>query len=532
MSATPPVDRRRRLAFAAGVGVLVAAVGVWAQNDALVGVNYDDAIYVHLSHALTEGDGYRLTYLPGDLPGVKYPPIYPLTLVPFWHLANTQDGALGAMKVANGIYIGIAAGLFTFLLAELGLVALPLAVVLGILGFVSGSMMLVAAGLLSEPTYLVLLFITLGLADGTSRASTNRRQALLGVLAGSVVLTRMVGLALLPAVIVSVWLRSGRRAAGLTALAAALLVGPWQLFTILRAHEIPDVLVHRYGSYLQLYLAGSAGSLARGLDIARINFGAILQTLGVKLAPGTPVVLQMLAGGALLVLAVLGSRIALRKAPATAIYPWLYLGIVCAWSFPPFRFVFLLFPFLLALAAVALVWVERRSVARLYGEGSLARYGRLLRYGMLALVAAYAAFFTYKEIRSVARRVWDPAELQASAANAELVDWVRHNTDPDAVIAHELDPLMALHSGRQAVPNFYESLHSWYGETPRYFPTVARLWREMRVDYVTVNRQTRALEVIDGIMGMFPGSLRLIWMGEVGGLVFEVNRGALEGEGR
>ena len=108
------------MAVALAVAIVVAAVGVWSQNPSLVGVNYDDGIYALLARAVADGDGYRLTFLPLNIPGVKYPPLYPLSLVPFWELIEAKDAALDTMKLANGIYIGLAAGLFALLLAELG----------------------------------------------------------------------------------------------------------------------------------------------------------------------------------------------------------------------------------------------------------------------------------------------------------------------------------------------------------------------------------------------------------------------------
>ncbi len=196
------------MALAIAVGAVVASVGVWAQNDALVGVNYDDGIYAWLARSLADGDGYRITYTPSDVPGIKYPPIYPVSLVPFWKLARTPESAYRAMKIANGLYIGLAAGLFVFMLAELGILAAPVAVIIALLGFVSGSMMLATAGLLSEPLYLVLLFAALLAADRMPPGARVSRLAAVALLAGLVALTRMVGLTLILSSLRS-WLVSG-----------------------------------------------------------------------------------------------------------------------------------------------------------------------------------------------------------------------------------------------------------------------------------------------------------------------------------
>ena len=60
---------------------------------------------------------------------------------------------------------------------------------------------------------------------------------------------------------------------------------PWLLFTFLGARDIPDVLIPRYGSYIQLYLASISGSPVAALETMAVNLGAILQTLGSMLIP-------------------------------------------------------------------------------------------------------------------------------------------------------------------------------------------------------------------------------------------------------
>jgi hypothetical protein len=90
------------LLLAVLIGVVVAVLGVWAQNESLVGVNYDDGIYALLAKALAHGEGYRVVFLPVDVPGVKYPPLYPMSLVPFWLLSGSQEAALYAMKLVGG----------------------------------------------------------------------------------------------------------------------------------------------------------------------------------------------------------------------------------------------------------------------------------------------------------------------------------------------------------------------------------------------------------------------------------------------
>jgi len=524
-------ERTGGLAVATVVGVVIGVLGVWAQNAALVGVNYDDGIYALLARALAEGDGYRLTFLPTNLPAIKYPPVYPLSLVPFWLLTSSAEAALFGMKVANGVYIGLAAGLFAFLLTDLRILPVALAAALALVGFASGSMMLVTASVLSEPLYLVLLFAALWSADTIPLNPSVRRLLVAGLVVGLVVLTRTVGIALFVAVTIGLWSRCGRRPALIAALGAAILVVPWLLFTLVNARLIPDVLVPRYGSYVQLYLANVTDSPWAALDIFATNVGAILQTLGVKLTSGFGPLASSLSGMLFVALALLGSFRVFRIGPATAVYPWMYLALISVWSFPPFRFVFILVPLLLALAAVGTLGLAERVASGLArGHGSPTR-AALIRYAVLGVALLVFASLAYRETRAVSRRVWDGAELQKSAVSAEVVAWVRENTDPGAVVGFEFDPLIALHSGRRAVPNSYQPVHVWYRRSTPVVERLAELLHEMDVQYLAVRGDVpMAAAPIDALIARYPDSLQLIHVTSSGALIFRTNLDVLERE--
>jgi len=515
--------------YALAVGAIVAALGVWAQNAALVGVNYDDGIYALLAKALADGDGYNLKFLPVSLPGIKYPPVYPGSLVPFWVFSGSQATALLGMKIANGLYIGVAAGLFTFLLVDLAILPPLLAVVVALLGFASGSMMLVSAGLLSEPLYLVLLFAALWVADTPKRDPRLSRLIAAGSLAGLVVLTRTVGVTLLVAVMIGLWRRFGWKPASKTLAIATVLIVPWIAFTLVGSGKVPELLMPRYGSYLQLYLANLDGSLWAAVDIAWTNVGAILQTLGGKLLPQFSPLVRSLTGVLLIVLAMLGSFKIWRDAPATAVYPWLYLGLVSVWSFPPFRFLFIVFPLLLALAVVSLPVLVTRATEALGGDKITRAKLPLLRVTVVGVGLIVLANLGYREVRALSRRVWDGAELDKSASSAELVDWVLERTDSETVIAYDLDALVALHTGRKVVPSNYEPVHIWYRRDLPHPELLARLYLDMEVDYVAVRSSPLAAAPIDALMGHRPGGLRMTHVTPGGVMILETDRQALGG---
>jgi hypothetical protein len=139
-----------------------------------------------------------------------------------------------------------------------------------------------------------------------------------------------------------------------------------------------------------------------------------------------------------------------------------------------------------------------------------------------------AANLVYREGRALSRRVWDGAELDKSASGRELIEWVRRSTGPDAVVAYELDPLVALHTGRRVVPNNYEPVHLWYRRGASPVEPLARMLRTFGVDYVAVRRDVPlAAAPIDALIQRYPGALRLVYVGARGVLVFETDPAAL-----
>lgn len=383
-------------------------------------------------------------------------------------------------------------------------------------------MMLVATYPISEPLFLVVVFAALWLADRTGSDASGLRWAGVGLVAGLAFLTRTVGIALVAAVVVGAWRRADPRRSALVAAGALLISLPWLVFVLLRAPDVPELLVPQYGSYLSLYLANVSGSPGAVFQIFATNVGAMLQTLGAKLVPQAGPVAESLLGAALLALAVLGGRRLGRRAPATAVFPWLYLVVVAFWAFPPFRFVFALFPLLLALAVVAGVglWGSARSLA--------GRAGQFVPVAVALMGLLLALNMGYREARAVGRRVWEPAQLGVSRVAGQIIHWVERNTSRDAVVAFEFDPLLALYTGRRAVPNSYSPIHAWYGLRPASVERTARMFRELGVDYVAVRRDVRAAsEPIDRLMGRYPGALRLVFVSPDGGMVFETDHQAL-----
>src|SRR5205085_5084384 len=88
---------------------LALVAGIFAVDTLPIGGFYDDAFYVILAKSLATGHGYRNLNLPGAPFATHYPPGYPLLLAVLWWLGPAFPANLVLFKVANALFLGIAA---------------------------------------------------------------------------------------------------------------------------------------------------------------------------------------------------------------------------------------------------------------------------------------------------------------------------------------------------------------------------------------------------------------------------------------
>lgn len=466
--------------LALGLGTVVTLLALRGMVPAGAGVYYDDGVYLALARSLAEGEGYVYANLPGGIPGVKYPPLYPATLAAAWKLAPEYPQNLDLLKGLNALFLGLAAAFsFTAFAAAWGdgngdrpddgigrpdvvipdtgaapvtgaAVALGVFATAALLGWGSAPAMVLATALLSEPLFLALGFLAL-LASSRRRA----HPTLTGLLAAAAFLTRGIGIAVLAAVAAAELLRGGtrlrRRARRLALLALGALppIAGWIAWSAARAEAVPNVLAGQYGSYGAWYAAGDAGLpsgvLPRLREIAVAHWQPFLSNLEMLWIPDAAETTANFVLAVLAVVVLFGAARIGRRSPALALFPFFYLLIVLAWPYEPDRFVYAILPALtLLLAAGGLSLAERiRADLPRWGGPAVA-----LVAGVLFLNSAIY------EVQAHARRAWSVFQAAPAAAYEPLNAWIRENTAPDAVIASGLDPYVYWQTGRDAVPSF------------------------------------------------------------------------------
>lgn len=232
---SPRSDRRsdaRALLLLLLVGVLLAARFL---NGRLADWGGDNVQYLLLAEALATGAGYVDLHLPGTPFHTHYPPLFPLLLAPF----VAAEASLLATKAWTALLslAGLAVA-FRFLRPAAGR---AVALLCALATLCSAAFLDVALAGMSEGPYLLFSFAALGAMRRALAGPSPQRGTVLaaGLLAGVAILTRTIGLVLLPTA--AFFLLFGARDRGapragpretarpllLFGLAVAALTGPW-----------------------------------------------------------------------------------------------------------------------------------------------------------------------------------------------------------------------------------------------------------------------------------------------------------------
>lgn len=428
---------------ALGFGVFLLVL--WAQSDALVGVFYDDGVYVTAAKALAEGRGYRNIHLPGEPPVLHYPPLYPLALSLLWALFPSFPQNVALFQLLDAAAAGGAAWVMALHARRLGLPPWLQYPALA-LGFAAFPLLATLSVRFSEPLFLIL-FAAVVLAVDRDEPCTLRCGIVVGALAGAAALTRSVGVTLIVGVAAALWLRRQRRSAGVVVAAAALMLTPWIAWLLAHQAALDPRLTANYGTYLQEARQAGLAAMLAGLDLRAL--GPLAQLA----LPAVPALVWYPSALLLLALLVWGGVVAARRTPALVASLVLYVLVVSVWPYPPHRFMWLVVP-----------WA-----ALLFAAGCLAawRWGRIGRAAVALAGLLFLTGYARREAASLAGRRFAATAEGISGPFRLLTASIAAETPPDAIIASEDEALIFLYTGRQAVPSH---LFRWSGRSSAGLP--------------------------------------------------------------
>lgn len=433
------LERRTRM----GTIAVALLLGLFAMNDIPVGVFQDDGHYLILARALAFGDGYRYTNLPGAPAGTHFPPGYPLLLAPLWWMAPRFPSNVVFFKLVNVALLPIAALAVRGFARRVGGLPVPAASLVAVASAATVPVLFLNGLLFSETAFIAALCATLVIAEQVAARSSCswRHLAFTGFAIGALALLRTVGLAVLPALLI--WLavhRRGRDAAWLLG-GAFIALAPWQLWTVVHAHDVPASIAGGYGSYAGwLGDAYRAGGVPFALAVLRENVRGLLIPLTLFGLIDAPRWVQATVALPLLAFVATGLRVLWRRAPVTVLTLPPYLLLLLVWPFPPDRFLWPLWPQIL--------------VAGVLGAQTLGwRSGDSRRRQLPARVfaGAFVALFLLWHVRTWPSRNWERGE-RANARMGAAAASVAAELPADGLVASDMDAMVHLYAGRPAVP--------------------------------------------------------------------------------
>jgi hypothetical protein len=439
------LSERRAAAIAA---LVTLTIGLATMTPDLIGVFFDDAIYVLVAKGIAEGQGYVYPQLPGTPPAIHYPPVWPGLLALVWKLGPSFPANLPLLKAINPVLLALAA--FGGSIVAGRMLQLPAWMAAGAVLAATASipMHVLTNVLLSEPIFIALLFPALWVAERARADGGWRLAVLAGLCGGLLVLTRTIaGAYVIATGLALLWERRWRETAVYGAVVAAC-IAPWQYFVWKHAPGFPDELRGTYGPYLEWLVDGyRAGGLPFLQDVVVKNVTDTWRFTGAVLTPRlaiSPIRPLATAFGVLFTL--VGTLVALRRGSSRilALGSLGYVGIVAVWPFQVDRFLWAVWPLLLlfALEGVRAAWRALRAHGRPRAALAVAAAGALLALG-----------HTVYNVRGFSRGWANSASREMSTRVEGIVRYINHEERlRGKVIAAEAAPMVALYTGLQVVP--------------------------------------------------------------------------------
>jgi len=426
-------------------------LGAWQMVVGVCGVFHDDAIYVITAKALAQGEGYRLIDLPNAPLQTKYPILYPALLSIIWKIWPAFPENLLAMQ-----WLSLLAGAATVALAYLYLVRFDytsrgVALIASLLCATSTFFLYFCTLTLSEMPYALISVLALWAIERQTRFPRVKPgvEIALGLLLALPFLTRAIGLVLVPAGIISLYL-AGRRIRWVS-LGAALIVLPWISWMLGGSQWSSNQIDTYYTNYGSWWSSFGLVNLSRLFFINLFYTPVSMVTISIKLFGKITehLILFTITYSIVSIVVILALFKQMMHNRILAYYLMGYLLIISVWPWPPSRFLVPILPFLLVF-----LFEEIRKTVRKYlpicikslliplililiavNLGSIYQLGKLNRtmfYPYPAFVKEYASWTSY----------------------SSLFRWINSNTQADDIIASGLDTMVYLYTGRRAFRPF------------------------------------------------------------------------------
>lgn len=408
------------------------------------GIYHDDALYAVASKSLASGQGYKLINLPGEPSYTKTPPMFALVLSLVWRLFPEFPGNISALimvsVLASSAYLYF---LWVYLTRCRYACQVQALLIIALTAFNPFNLKM-ATAVLTEMPYAVIAVVVLYAAERYERDEFS--SILFGLLMGLAFLMRAAGVSLIISIAVYFFYRR-RLSAVLPLSIASLFIIGWGIWTFYARNDPNTINAGYYESYsrsLSLMIADiHAGT---GRSVASILLSICGKNIISILMYGIPEVMLGVSGiivtylGFLFVFLGAGFVRRIRQGwRLLYIYIIVYIGIHIMWPYDAYgRFLVPILPFLLLIPIGE--FVHLRSVLKIAPGQRLAK--SVIAIMVIILVTVVLGGYAAGDyLLALAPR--------KPIADMECIEWIAHNTPPDAVLIAARDPLYYLYTGRK-----------------------------------------------------------------------------------
>jgi hypothetical protein len=448
--------RHQDILIAIGLGSLVILLGWWQMIVGVCGVYHDDAIYVITAKALAQGEGYRLINLPNCPLQTKYPILYPALLSIIWKIWPSFPQNLLAMQGLS-LMAGASTVAFSYLyLVRFGYASRRVALVSGLFCATSALFLYFSTLTLSETPYALVSILVLWAIDREARLPHAKpsAQIVLGLLLALPFLTRVIGIVLVPAGLMTLYL-SGRRI-GWVSLGVAFTVLPWVIWILVGPKWTQDQVNTYYTNYgswwfsfgllnlFRLVMYNSLYIIASLPTISFAFFDTMLQRYGL-------VVMPIIIFLSLITLIGIVKNIMFNR--ILCYYLIGYLCVIMLWPWPPSRFIIPVLPLLLAFMFGEIVKMSSKISIL-----SIQKYLYLLFVGIIGFLLVFNVNYVNNTVKtSHAMGYPYPSVLKEPISWSSyegIFTWINNHAQGDDILASGLDTMLYLYTDRRSFRPF------------------------------------------------------------------------------
>lgn len=398
-----------------------------------LGLRYEDGAYLVAARALATGHGLVTANLPVPIAQTKFPPLFP-ALLAAWSLVSLASAWLKALPVAcSAAWLWVTWRLLRTMGASGGGAALIVALTAAAPRVIANG-----ANLFAEPLFALLVSACLMfLLDGSP--------ALAGVCAGLATLTRLEGIPLVVACVITLVARRRFRDAVLFTAPAIIVIAPWFGWALAHGARDPGSGIDAY-SGSNIFTALEPGDklivLLRNVQLLFQSPFAALSGIETPVAAGITAVL----------LAICVIR---RRHLLPDLFVLLYALMLIVWTRPPERPIAPLLPLVL--------WMIWRVAA-----GAPRREPIAALVVLLAIVPLWQDFRRLPDTRRAGEFTVNSPPKENWSDMRRFFAAIERNTAPDAILVADLDPLFYFETGRKCIRGFEPGGYDLY-YSPRPF---------------------------------------------------------------